>query len=229
MSSQEKISVDHVGTDPLNMDTLDLDLINASLRGKTPTEIVQWAVELNKKTIVTTNFRPLEAVILHMAKVADPNMDVLWIDSGYNTKATYLFAEKVIKELALNVHVFNPLMTAARRDAIMGGVPDVDSELHDEFTRQVKLEPFKRAMQAFSPEVWLTAIRKDQTPFRNNLDIVTQDETGLIKVAPMFYWTDVDMEGYLLENNLPDEEDYFDPTKVLGDRECGLHTQSPVA
>ncbi len=66
------------------------------------------------------------------------------------------------------------------------------------------------------PEVWLTAIRKDQTPFRNDLDIVTQDETGLIKVAPVFYWTDVDMEGYLLENELPDEEDYFDPTKVLG-------------
>ena len=208
---------------------LDLKGINAQLREQSPLEIVQWAVGLNKKTIVTTNFRPLEAVILHMAKIADPEMDVLWIDSGYNTKATYIFAEKAIKDMALNTHVFNPLMTAARRDSIMNGVPGVDSPLHDEFTRQVKLEPFKRAMQEFSPEVWLTAIRKDQTPFRNNLDIVTQDETGLIKVAPVFYWTDVDMEGYLLENNLPDEEDYFDPTKVLGDRECGLHTQSPVA
>ncbi len=224
MSSQEMLN-----TNESSLDILDLDMINASLRNKSPLEIVRWAVGINKKAIVTTNFRPFEAVILHMATVADPTMDVLWIDSGYNTQATYLFAEKVIKDLSLNVHVYNPLVTAARRDAIMGGVPDVDSDLHDEFTRQVKLEPFKRAMQEFAPEVWLTAIRKDQTPFRNNLDIVTQDETGLIKVAPVFYWTDVDLEGYLVENNLPDEEDYFDPTKVLGDRECGLHTQAITA
>lgn len=215
-----------VVNDELNLAALDLDMINASLRNKTPLEIVKWAVGLNRKTLVTTNFRPFEAVILHMATIADPDMDVLWIDSGYNTEATYILAEKVIKDLSLNVHVVNPLMTAARRDAIMGGIPGVDSPLHDEFTQQVKLEPFKRAMREFSPDVWLTAIRKDQTPFRNNLDIVTQDETGLIKVAPMFYWTDVDMEGYLLEHDLPNEEDYFDPTKVLGDRECGLHTQS---
>ena len=208
---------------------LDLPAINAQLRDKHPAEIVKWAVELNKKTVVTTNFRPFESVILHMSQQADPNMDVLWIDSGYNTKATYLCAESIIKQLQLNIHVFNPEMTAARRDAIMDGIPGIESPLHDEFTRQVKLEPFNRAMKAFQPEVWLTAIRKDQTPFRQNLDIVTQDETGLIKVAPVFYWTDVDMEGYLYEHNLPNEEDYYDPTKVLGDRECGLHTQSPVA
>lgn len=208
---------------------LDLDAINKELREKHPAEIVKWAADLGKKTVVTTNFRPFESVILHMCQKADPKMDVLWIDSGYNTKATYLCAEKIIKDLDLNIHVFNPEMTAARRDAVMDGIPNIDSPLHDEFTRQVKLEPFGRAMKAFQPEVWLTAIRKDQTPFRNNLDIVTQDETGLIKVAPMFYWTDVDMEGYLYEHNLPNEEDYYDPTKVLGDRECGLHTKSPVA
>ena len=208
---------------------MDLKAINESLKEKSPLEIVQWAVGLNKKTIVTTNFRPLEAVILHLAKTVDPKMDVVWIDSGYNTKATYLFAEKVIKDLDLNIHVYNPLMTAARRDALMDGIPSIDSPLHDEFTQQVKLEPFKRAMQDFQPEVWLTAIRKDQTAFRQNLDIVTQDETGLIKVAPVFYLTEVDMEGYLYEHSLPDEEDYYDPTKVEGDRECGLHTKSPVA
>ncbi|RLU00148.1 phosphoadenosine phosphosulfate reductase family protein [Ketobacter sp.] len=212
-----------------NPGALDLAAINQQLRHQHPADIVKWAVALNKKTVVTTNFRPFEAVILHLCQQADPHMDVLWIDSGYNTKATYLCAEKIIQQLALNLHVFNPLMTAARRDALMDGIPDIDSPLHEEFTRQVKLEPFSRAMKQFQPEVWLTAIRKDQTAFRQNLDIVTQDETGLLKVAPLFYWSEVDMEGYLYEHSLPNEEDYYDPTKVLGDRECGLHTRSPVA
>lgn len=208
---------------------LNLDAINRELKEKSPLEIVEWAMSLNRKTVVTTNFRPHEAVILHLATQVKPDVDVLWIDSGYNTDATYRFAEQVIDLLKLNIHVYAPNVTSARRTAVMGGIPGIDSPLHDAFTREVKLEPFQRAMQDFKPEVWLTAIRKDQTPFRQSLDIVTQDESGLIKVAPVFYWTDVDMEGYLYANNLPDEEDYFDPTKVLGDRECGLHTQSPMA
>jgi phosphoadenosine phosphosulfate reductase len=31
------------------------------------------------------------------------------------------------------------------------------------------------------------------------------------------------MQAYLAEHGLPDERVYFDPTKVEGDRECGLH------
>jgi phosphoadenosine phosphosulfate reductase len=27
----------------------------------------------------------------------------------------------------------------------------------------------------------------------------------------------------LMQNNLSDEQDYYDPTKVLQHRECGLH------
>jgi phosphoadenosine phosphosulfate reductase len=33
------------------------------------------------------------------------------------------------------------------------------------------------------------------------------------------------MDAYLAEHNLPNEHDYFDPTKALETRECGLHTQ----
>jgi phosphoadenosine phosphosulfate reductase len=123
------------------------------------------------------------------------------------------------------MHYYSPKVTAKRRETVYGGIPSIDDEAaHDEFTREVKLEPFGRAMAEFAPEVWLTAIRKEQTPFRDSLDIVTQDiSTGLIKVAPMFYWSELDLEEYLVENDLPIEEDYNDPTKVLKNRECGLH------
>ena len=42
----------------------------------------------------------------------------------------------------------------------------------------------------------------------------------------MFYWTEVDLERYVYEHDLPDNEDYYDPTKVNDDRECGLQTLS---
>lgn len=203
----------------------DLDTINASLKDSSPQDIIKWALSLQKKTILTTNFGPHEAAILAMVTEQSADIPIICVDSGYNTDATYRFADELTKRLSLNMQYFTPLMTAKRREVLYGGIPGIDDEAaHDEFTREVKLEPFSRAMDAFKPEVWLTAIRKEQTPFRDSLDIVTTDmTTGLIKVAPLFYWTELDLEEYLVENDLPIEEDYFDPTKVLKNRECGLH------
>ncbi|RJS94627.1 phosphoadenosine phosphosulfate reductase family protein [Salinisphaera sp. Q1T1-3] len=206
----------------MNIDTAKA---NAELAGQHPQQIVNWAASLGGKTIVTTNFGPYEAVILHLAVQAKPDIDVVWIDSGYATRKTYLFAEKLIADLNLNIHVFNPLSSAARRDALMG-IPDVDDPQHEEFTNQVKLEPFGRAMREMAPDVWLTAVRRDQTAFRQGMDIVSQDKPGgVVKVAPVLEWTELDMERYLTEHDLPNEKNYYDPTKVLGNRECGLHNR----
>lgn len=204
---------------------IDVDQANAELQDKHPLDIVRWAVDLGGKCVVTTNFGPYEAVILHLVHRVRPDMPVVWVDSGYGTRYTYLFAEKLIADLDLNMHVYNPLQSAARRDAIMG-IPDVDDPRHEAFTDQVKLEPFGRAMREVAPDVWLTAIRRDQTDFRKNLDVVAQDKPGgVIKVAPVLHWTEADMQAYLDEHGLPNETRYYDPTKVLDRRECGLHNR----
>ncbi len=205
--------------------SIDLVAANKALEGKTPQEIVAWAIAQAENPLVTTNFRPYESVILHMAVQAKPDIKVLWVDSGYNTSATYRFAEKMIQDFNLNVETYIPQQTSARRNVLMKGIPDVDDPQHDEFTRQVKLEPFQRALAEMAPDLWLNAIRKDQTEFRNSLEIVSASKDGIIKVAPLFNWTEADLEAYLAEHNLPNEHDYFDPTKALETRECGLHTQ----
>jgi phosphoadenosine phosphosulfate reductase len=107
----------------------------------------------------------------------------------------------------------------------MDGIPDIDSGLHTIFTEQVKLEPFKRAIKEHQPNLWFTNLRKGQTQFRDTLDIVSQSGDGIIKVSPFFHWTDKDLDVYLEDHDLPNENDYYDPTKVHGNRECGLHTQ----
>ncbi len=174
--------------------------------------------------MVSTSFGPFSAVMLHMATLIKPDMPIIWVDSGYNTRETYLYAEKLIQELKLNIRVFLPEMTAARRSALMNGIPNVKHALHQEFTRQVKLEPFRRALRSIQPEIWLTAIRKDETDFRNTLAVLSSGGSGILKVAPFLGWTEIDMEGYLYEHDLPQVEKYYDPTKAEEKRECGLHT-----
>ena len=127
--------------------------------------------------------------------------------------------------IKLNLKPFLPKISAAHRDAIYGEIPSTaDEKALKEFSAVMKLEPFQRGMKELAPAVWLTALRKVQNPNRAELDIVSEDKNfGALKVSPLFYGTDADLEKYLAEHNLPNEWDYFDPAKADDKRECGLH------
>jgi phosphoadenosine phosphosulfate reductase len=208
----------------LNMNDLDIANINKQLSNSSPQEIVAWALSLGKKTITTTSFSPNSAVMLNLIAEQDKTVPVVWVDTGYNTRDTYVVAEKIIQEMDLNMHIFSPLSTSARRDATMGIPSPEDELLHKEFTRQVKLEPFSRAIDALVPEVWLTGLRREETAFRQTLDIVSWDSRGILKVAPIFHFDEDDIDEYMQIHELPTCKRYFDPTKVADNRECGLHT-----
>ena len=204
---------------------LDLDSVNATLRTASAQEIVQWALGLGRKAIATTSMGRNAAVMLHLVSQVDRSLPTIWVDTGYNLRDTYVVAERLTRDLEVNLHVYSPQMTSERRNAIMGGIPTVDEEeRHQEFTRQVKLEPFGRALEAFQPEIWLTGIRQEETEHRKNLDIVSMDNRGIVKVAPIFRWSEDDVEDYMEQHQLPTCRHYFDPTKVHDGRECGLHT-----
>lgn len=205
---------------------MNIDALNSQFAAQSPQAIITHAFSLPGKAVVTTHFGPLEAVILHMVTQVKPDVQVIWIDHGYNTKATYRCAEAIIQRLALNVDVFTPRISAARQEAALGGIPNYTEDSHKLFTENFKLEPFRRAMATHQPAIWLTALRKEQTEFRQSLNVFTQDDKGVLKVAPLFNWTEEQMRRYLSEHNLPNEDSYYDPTKALENRECGLHTST---
>jgi phosphoadenosine phosphosulfate reductase len=205
--------------------SIDLNSANAALRGASASAIVQWALALGKPAIATTSMGRNAAVMLHLVSSVDPSIPTVWVDTGYNLRDTYVVAERLIRDLGLDIRVYSPLMTSERRNAIMGGIPTVDEEeRHREFTRQVKLEPFARALADLQPQVWFTGIRREETEHRKTLDILSIDDRGILKVAPLFYWSDEDVEQYMARHQLPTCRHYFDPTKVHDGRECGLHT-----
>lgn len=201
----------------------EIEKLNSQLRGVAPSEIIQWVLASSNNPVVTTNFRPYEAAILHACTQVDSSMKIIWCDTGYNTLPTYKHAQFLMDHLDLKVKLYTPKETSAYRDAFFKGIPGVDSPDHDEFTRQVKLEPFQRAMTEQNPDVWFTNLRKGQTNFRDSIDILSYSKDGLLKVSPFYHWSDEKLDGYLREHKLPNEFKYFDPTKVLDNRECGLH------
>ena len=189
--------------------------LNQQFASAHPRDIIRHALSLPGKAVVTTHYGPLEAVILHLSAQVKPDIQVVWVDHGYNTKATYRCAEQIIQKLKLNVDVFTPRISAARQEAALGGIPIYTEDAHKTFTENFKLEPFRRAMAQHKPDIWLTALRKEQTEFRQSLNIFTKDDKGVLKVAPLFLWTEAQMRAYLAEHGLPNEDSYYDPTKAL--------------
>lgn len=201
---------------------MELQKINKNLQDISPEEIVKWGLKNARKPVLTTNFRPYESAILHLVTQVRPDIDVIWCDTGYNTPDTYQHAKELIERLHLNIHIYVPRQTVGFRN-IMLGIPEVDTPEHAVFTEQVKLEPFQRAMKEMAPDVWFTNIRHGQTEFRNNIDIASYSKDGILKISPFYHYSDEDLEQYLTRHQLPNEMKYFDPTKVLANRECGIH------
>ncbi len=190
-----------------------IQALNDAARGQSPQEIIQTALaHAEGGAIVTTNFRPYEAVILHLATEQSKDIPILWVDHGTNLPETYVFAEKSRTRLGLNLLAYLPKMTAARVES---------------FSRIMKLEPFERGMRELAPKVWITALRKEQNPQRAATlqPFMWDAKFNCLKVNPILEWTPVEMDAYLLEHNLPNERTYYDPAKGDEKHECGLHAK----
>ena len=206
------------------MKKLNLETLNKELRDKTPDEIIDWALSLSNKRIVTTSFGKYSSVLLSTFFRKCNNIDIIWCDTGYNTPETYKHATNLINKLNLNIHTYTSLQSTAYTSFTLG-IPQVNNPKHVEFTEIVKLEPFRRALKEHQPKVWFTNIRERQTEHRTSKDILSYSKDGILKVSPFYYWTDADLENYIQAHNLPKNDFYFDVTKVLSNRECGIHLQ----
>jgi len=206
------------------MKNLNIEELNKSLRHLSPDQIISLVLGFTERRIVTTSFGIYSAILLSTINKHDKNIDVVWCDTGFNTPETYNHANYLIKRFNLNIHIYSPLVSAAHLQSLIG-VPNLDNPKHEDFSEIVKLEPFRRAIKKHNPELWFTNIRDRQTTLRKSKDILSYSKEGILKVSPFYYWSDQDLNEYLKQNNLPKNVTYFDPTKVMVNRECGIHLQ----
>lgn len=206
----------------MTIEQAELDRVNAE-RGESPERLLAWATAPGRRAIVSTSFGPFCAVTLHLATQARPDIPVVWVDAGYGTAPMYRLADELAERLKLNLKIYRPRRSRAHREAADGPLPGLNDPRHAAFTEEVKLEPFGRAVRELGAEVWISGIRAEETPERAAMQPASRARDGLVRVAPVLHWTSRQMHEYLKRHQLPNNFDYFDPTKVEDKRECGLH------
>lgn len=200
----------------------NIDFLNEKFSHSSPSEIINWAVKNSFNPVLTTSFGKFSSPLIHLANKIKPDIKILWIDSGYNTKNTYEFAYDLINTYKLNIEIFSPLNTRAYRDIYLGQ-PSPDELLFKKFSYELKVEPLQRAFKKINPDMWITNIRKYSNSYRKKLNIFSINNDGLLKISPFYNYKDEEITKYINSHGLPMNTDYFDPVKYYDKRECGIH------
>lgn len=206
--------------DQLTYIKANLAEFNAFLRRKSPEQIIKFLLSTASRPVLTSNFGPYSASLIHAVSVQQPGIPLIWCDTGFNTNETRNYAAKLDDNLPFTLKKYYP--TSGKKYIF---APSQEEDGFKDFVASVKLEPFKRAMEEHKPDVWFTNIRKGQTALRDSLDILSLSKDGVLKVSPFYHWSETELQGYLRQHELPNEFNYYDPTKPKHNLECGLHLQ----
>lgn len=193
--------------------------INSELAGRVHTtqSIIQDVLSMQNNVICSTKFGEDSLVFLHLVTRIEPNLPIVWVDTGYNNRHTLAFVDEAVSKLGLNLHRFEPEVHT------MQIPPALDDPAHQAFKQIVKIDPFRKALETLGASYWLSSVRAYQTPNRKTLPTILKLPNQITKVHPMLNWSASNVLAYRKLHHLPLGPEAYDPTKGEALRECGLH------
>jgi phosphoadenosine phosphosulfate reductase len=170
-------------------------------------EALAWTAKtFGDNFIVASNMQ--DAVLIDLAVKAKPDIDVLFLETGYHFAETIGTRDAVAATYPqINVVNAMPDLTVPEQDAEYG--PKLHDREPDRCCAMRKVIPLQRTLAGY--DAWVTGVRRVDAPTRANTPIVTWDEkNGLVKVNPIAAWTDDEFRDYIndhgvLENPLVNE------------------------
>jgi phosphoadenosine phosphosulfate reductase len=167
-----------------------------ALTDATAAEIVQWAVDtFDDRVCVTSSMT--DAVVIHLASLAQPGIDVIFLDTGYHFAETIGTREAVAVTYPVNVINVTPAQTVMAQDVALG--PRLYQRDPDLCCRMRKVEPLEGALRPY--QAWITGVRRDETPARQHARPVEWDaRRQIVKVNPIVSWTQQQVDRYIAEH-----------------------------
>ncbi|MGI8869455.1 MAG: phosphoadenylyl-sulfate reductase [Mycobacteriales bacterium] len=213
------------------------------LEGAQPRQVLQWAKdEFGDNLCMTSSMA--DAVLSTLAGEVIPGIDVIFLDTGYHFAETVGTRDAVSATVPVNVLSVRPSQTVAEQDETYG--PKLYERNPDLCCHLRKVRPLQASLSSYW--AWMSGIRRDETPDRADMPIVSWDpKREMVKINPLACWTQDDVDAYVAEKGVlinplmydgfasigcapctrrvaPGEDPRAGRWAGMNKTECGLHT-----
>jgi len=151
---------------------------------------------------LTCSFQAEDVLLAKLAIELDPQIPILFLDTGYHFAETYSYRDKIAADWKLNLINLLPEKTVAEQELEHGllyqSAPDQCCKLR-------KVEPLFKAVAEY--RVWLTGLRREQARSRAALEesalFTLPGGKQVLKLAPLAEWATRDVWYACEQLNIP--------------------------
>ena len=181
----------------------DVDALPEDFNKKSAEERIRWAIQqFPGKAILTTSFGAQSSALLHLATQIQPDLPVLFIDTGYHFPETISFAKELTQRLKINLKTFRPVLSPKEIESRYGKIWEKGPEGLEQFHEIIRVEPLRRALRDLDPEIWIAGLRRSSSESRQKMNFLTRQDARF-KFLPLLDWSDRDLGHYLQTHSLP--------------------------
>jgi len=211
-------------------------------------QLITAELAKNGAACITSSFQAECVVLVHLLKEQRPEIPVLFLETGYHFPETIAYRDQMTRDWNLNLVNLEAKQSVKEQEALFGILNQTEPS---KCCGLRKVEPLFAGLSNY--DTWFTALRREQSPTRANLQEVEPFKLPagktLEKVSPLAAWTNKDVWQYLSKYDIPALSLYdqgytsigcqpctvlpFDPNNPRSGRwqgkeklECGIHIQA---
>jgi phosphoadenosine phosphosulfate reductase len=159
-------------------------------------DTIQRALANSSGPCVTSSFQAECVVLTHMLREVRPDIPVLFLDTFHHFPQTLAYRDEITERWGLNL--IN-LRAAAPRVGLW------QAESAEACCKRHKVDPLFTALEGY--DTWFTALRRDQSPSRANLQdhepFRLPSGKSITRVAPIAGWMAKDVWAYAKQHRIP--------------------------
>ena len=178
--------------------------LNRMFRGSSTHDMLTSVIRDNLagELAIVSSFGAESAVLLHLIAQVDPNIPVLFLDTGKHFAETIEYRDELVAKIGLtNLQILTPdegdLAAKDETGLRWSYDPDGCCEIR-------KVRPLEQALARFDAS--FTGRKAFQSATRANLprfEVDTGDAQGRLKINPLIDWSAQDIAAYFEEHDLP--------------------------
>ncbi|MEL7238154.1 MAG: phosphoadenylyl-sulfate reductase [Planctomycetota bacterium] len=166
-------------------------------------DVLAWARDSfhDRRVVATTGFGMEGCVLLDLLDKAGLHVPVFWIDTGFHFDETHELRRRLeTRYRGLDFVRLAIDLTPEEQELTLG--PRLWQRDSFQCCGLRKVIPMQRAMR--DVDVWLTAVRRGQSPERASLPVAGRDaQRNVLKVCPLLTWDRPRVWQYIQDHDVP--------------------------